>query len=174
MSNAVGHRAIYRAGGGRGNQRARLQRGSLLLLAGVAAACAAPSGPGATGRSGDIVARHAVAWSAADLKAATIGMEFENKGEVTDTLVAVTSPLGSATLHTEVPGQGMRPLPAVPLLRRSTLRFGRGLHIMVEGMARVPRAGDTIPITLRLARGGAIELVVPVLRYSEAMTALGE
>ena len=117
---------------------------------------------------------HAVAWGAADVKAVTVGMEINNQGDVTDTLVAVTSPAGAAMLHTEVPGQGMRPVPVLPLPRRSAIRIGRGLHIMVEGLPDTPATGATIPLTLRFARAGPMELSIPVLRYSEALTALGE
>lgn len=148
-----------------------------ILIAGYclgAAACARPADVGARGTTGSISVRHAVAWSAADVKAATVGMEISNAGDATDTLVAVTSTAGAATLHTEVAGQGMRPVPALPLARRGAVRIGRGLHVMIESLQEAPATGSTIPLTLRFARGGAIELSVPVLRYSEALTALGE
>jgi hypothetical protein len=136
--------------------------------------CARRSDAGATGRAGDIEVTHAVAWGAADVKAATVGMEIRNDGDVTDTLVAVTSPAGNATLHTEAPGQGMRPIAGLPLPRRSAIRIGRGLHVMIEGLPEAPAAGKTIPVTLRFAHSGPMELAIPVLRYSEALTALGE
>ncbi len=129
---------------------------------------------GARGTSGPISVKHAVAWSAADVKAVTIGMEIGNDGDAVDTLVGVTSPLGAAMLHTEVPGEGMRPVPALPLQRHTSIRIGRGLHVMVESLQKTPSAGATIPITLRFARAGAIDLSVPVLKYSDALTALGE
>jgi copper(I)-binding protein len=144
--------------------------GSSLVIAG----CSRPAGAGAHGSSGALQVTHAVAWSAADVKAATIGMEISNGGDATDTLVAVTSPAGAAMLHTEVTGQGMRPVPALPLPPRGSVRIGRGLHVMVENLKDAPATGTTIPLTLRFARGGAIDLSVPVLRYSEALTALGE
>jgi copper(I)-binding protein len=45
---------------------------------------------------------------------------------------------------------------------------------MVDGLQVVPAAGTTVPVTLRFARAGPMDLSVPVLRYSEALTALGE
>lgn len=137
-------------------------------------ACSQRPDSGATGRAGDLVVTHAVAWGAADVKAATVGMEIRNDSDLTDTLVAVTSPAGNATLHTEAPGQGMRPIPALPLPRRSAIRIGRGLHVMIEGLAAAPAAGQSIRVTLRFAHAGPMELSIPVLRYSEALTVLGE
>ena len=149
----------------------RLAIGSLWL---VASACSRQADAGAHGSTGTIRVTHAVAWTAADVKGATVGMEISNTGDVTDTLVAVTSPAGAATLHTEMAGQGMRPVPVLPLPRRGSIRIGRGLHVMVEDLKEAPANGTTIPLTLRFARGGAMDLSVPVLRYSEALSALGE
>ena len=149
----------------------RLAIGSLGLLA---VACSRPSDIGAHGAAGSLRVTHAVAWSAADVKAATVGMEISNGGDASDTLIAVTSPAGAAMLHTEVAGQGMRPVPVLPLAPRGSIRIGRGLHIMVESLKESPATGSTIPLTLRFARAGAVDLSVPVLRYSEALTALGK
>lgn len=140
----------------------------------AAAACSPGPEAGARGSAGAITVTHAVAWSAADVKSATVGMELANAGDVPDTLVGVTSRAGAAMLHTEVPGQGMRPVPVLPLPPRGTIRIGRGLHVMVESLTGTPAVGSTIPLTLRFASGGAVELSVPVLRYSEALSALGE
>jgi copper(I)-binding protein len=170
MINVVGHRGIYRAGGGAGNYARILLATSLVLGTG----CARPPDIGARGSIGSISVTRAVAWGAADVKAATVGMEINNTGDVTDTLIAVTSPAGAAMLHTEVPGQGMAMVPVLPLPRRSAIRIGRGLHVMIENLQAIPAAGTTIPVTLRFARAGTIDLSVPVLRYSEALTALGE
>jgi len=174
MFRPVGHRGIYRAGGAAGNHARRARHAGLAAWLLLGAGCARPPDAGARGSAADITVTHAVAWSAADVKAATVGMEISNQGDVADTLVGVTSPAGAATLHTEVPGQGMRPIPALPLPRRSSIRIGRGLHLMVEGLRESPPVGTTIPVTLRFARAGAMALSIPVLRYSEALTALGE
>jgi copper(I)-binding protein len=140
----------------------------------VCSACSRPVGVGAHGNTGSIRVTHAVAWSAADVKAATVGMEISNGGDAFDTLIAVTSPAGAAMLHTEASGQGMRPVPVLPLAPRASIRIGRGLHVMVESLKDVPATGSTIPLTLRFARAGSMDLSVPVLRYSEALSALGE
>jgi copper(I)-binding protein len=147
-----------------------------LVLAGwlLVAACSRSADVGARASSGAIRVRHAVAWSTADVKSATVGMEIGNEGDKPDTLVGVTSRAGAAMLHTEVTGQGMRPVPVLPLPPRGTIRIGRGLHVMVESLQEVPATGTTIPLTLRFARAGAVELSVPVMRYTEALSALGE
>ena len=149
---------------------------AVLLAVGITvlAACARRNEAGAHGRVGDIDVRHAVAWGAADVHAVTVGLEIGNRGDGADTLIALTSPLGAATLHTEVPGEGMRPTPVLPLPRRSSTRLGKGVHVMIQDLARAPTAGDTIPLSLRFVRAGTLELRVPVLRYSEAVAAVGE
>ncbi len=177
MFSNIGHRGIYRTRGVMGNQALPAFPEHLLplmasMLLGIG--CASRPDAGATGHVGTISVAHAVAWSAADVKAATVGMEIRNEGDHPDTLIAVTSPAGAAMLHTEVPGQGMRPLPVLPLPRRGAVRIGRGLHVMVESLRDPPATGTTIPVTLRFARAGAMELAIPVLRYSEALSALGE
>jgi copper(I)-binding protein len=140
----------------------------------LVAACSHSPDVGAKGSSGSISVRHAVAWSTADVKSATVGMEIGNQGDTPDTLVAVTSRAGAAMLHAEMPGEGMRPVPVLPLPPHGAIRIGRGLHVMVEGLREVPATGATIPLTLRFAHAGAVDLSVPVLRYSEALSALGE
>src|SRR4029077_882806 len=106
------------------------------------------SSVGAHGTIGDVSVSHAVAWGAADVKAATIGMEIHNAGDAADTLVGVTAAAGDATLHNEAPGQGMHPIPVVPLERKGSLRFGRGLHVMVTDLPKSPVAGDSVRLTL--------------------------
>jgi hypothetical protein len=157
--------------GNRGLMGRALAFAGLFLAAG---ACTRPADIGARGTAGAIQVTRAVAWSAADVKAVTIGMEISNGGDATDTLIAVTSPAGAAMLHTEVTGQGMRPVPVLPLPPRGSIRIGRGLHVMVENLKDAPATGTTVPLTLRFARAGAMDISVPVLRYSEALTALGE
>ena len=174
MFNRIGHSGIYRAGRGAGNYAPCARGLALAAWVVLSAGCARPADIGARGSAGAIAVSHAVAWGVADVKAVTVGMEISNEGEVADTLVAVTSPAGGATLHTEVPGQGMRPISVLPLPRRSAIRIGRGLHVMIESLQKVPAVGATIPVTLRFAGAGAMELSVPVMQYSEALSALGE
>jgi copper(I)-binding protein len=138
MFNTIGHRGTYRIRRRAGNRA----WSACTLIAAISvqplAGCSRPADVGATARAGSITVTRAVAWSAADVKAATIGMEIGNTGDVTDTLVAVTSPAGAAMLHAEMPGQGMRPVPTLALPARSAIRMGRGLHVMVEDLRTAP------------------------------------
>src|SRR3546814_5163868 len=65
---------------------------------------------------------HAVAWSAADVKAATVGMEISNGSDAFDTLIAVTSPAGAARSdeHTSELQSLMRTSYAVFCLKKKT------------------------------------------------------
>lgn len=146
---------------------------TLSMLAGVLVACGS-RGAGASGSAGDLQVRHAVAWTAGDVKGASIGFEIENRSDRVDTLVAVTSPRGNAVVHVERPGGGMEPLSALPLPRHVGTRLGRGMHVMVTEMPAQPKAGESIRVTLRFARAGALDLDVPVLTFSDAMEAIGE
>ena len=146
---------------------------TLIVLAGVLAGCGS-AGSGASGSVGGLQVRHAVAWTAGDVKGASIGLEVENRSDHADTLVAVTAARGNAVVHLERPGGGMEPMGAVPLPRHVGTRMGRGLHVMVTEMPAQPKAGETIAVTLRFARAGALDLEVPVVKYGDAMKLLGE
>jgi copper(I)-binding protein len=67
----------------------------------------------------------------------------------------------------------MHELASLPLERGRTMIDGRSVHVMVEELAADMPVGGTLPLELRFARAGAVHLDVPVLRFSEALTALG-
>lgn len=144
----------------------------LAVLTGALVACGAGS-KGASASLGSLHIRHAVAWTSGDVKGASIAFEVENRSDRADTLVAVTSPRGNAVLHVERPGGGMQPVQVLPLPRHMATRLGHGLHVMVSEMAEQPKVGQVVPVTLRFANGGALDLEVPVLRFTEAMDILG-
>lgn len=146
---------------------------TLAAFAGVLAACGS-GGSGANASLGDLHVRHAVAWTSGDVKGASIGFEINNQSDQVDSLVAITTPRGNAVLHVERPGGGMEPLQVLPLPRHMGTRLGAGLHVMVSEMPAQPKAGERIPVTLRFARGGALDLEVPVLKFSDAMDVLGQ
>ncbi len=148
---------------------------TLVIGAGILAACGGGGGSGASASAGDLRVLHAVAWTApGEVKGATIGLEIRNGGDVADTLVGVTSSAGSATLHVESPGSGMRPVPAIQLPPRMATRLGRGLHVMLSEMTAQPKPGEELPLTLRFSGGAAFDLRVPVMRYPDALGILGE
>jgi copper(I)-binding protein len=149
--------------------RRALAAGLALLLA---AGCRRAE-VGATARVGDVTVRRAVAWTMGAARSATVGFELDVAGAA-DTLVGVASPAGRAGLHaTKTPTSGMQEIPALPLAPGRTMVDGREVHVMVEEMAADIPIGGTLPLELRFARAGTVTLRVPVLQFSEALTALG-
>jgi copper(I)-binding protein len=141
---------------------------TLLVLAGCGG-----DAVGAEAEAGGVRVRRAVAWTMEEAKAATVG--FELRSADADTLIAVTSPAGRAVLHETLRGDrhGMHEIPSLPLPAGRTMVDGRSVHLMVQDLATNVPVGGTLPIELRFARAGTLRLDVPVLRFSEALTALG-
>ena len=148
----------------------RVARG-VLALALLPTVTACPGGEvGATAQAGDVTVRSAVAWTMGEAHSATAGFELTVAG-VGDTLVAVSSPAGRAGLHAT---QGtMRPIAALPLGVGRTMVDGRAVHVMVQDMPADIPVGGTLPLELHFARAGRVTMALPVLRFSEALTALG-
>ena len=106
------------------------------------------------------------------VQSATAGFELDVTRGV-DTLLGVSSPVGRAGLHaTHGPG-GMREIVSLPLAAGRTMVDGTQVHVMVQELVADIPVGDTLPLELRFAKAGRLRLVVPVLRFSEALTALG-
>lgn len=94
----------------------------------------------------------------------------ENRGSLPDTLVEVeVAGALVAMIHEQVAvGEmmEMRHVGSLPLPPHSTVELKPGgLHIMTEGLDRAPVAGDTLVVTARFARGGALTVKAPVLAY---------
>jgi len=91
-----------------------------------------------------------------------------NRGPAADTLVAVSSPLAQmAMLHRETDG-GMTALAraAVPAGDSLVLRVG-GTHVMLMGLTRLFRPGDTVSLTLTFAHAGPMVVAAPVKAYGQ-------
>lgn len=141
---------------------------ALLMLAGCRRAEV-----GATARAGDVTVRRAVAWTMGEVHSATVGFELDVSGGA-DTIVGIASSAGRAGLHaTKTATSGMQEIPALPLTPGRTMVDGREVHVMVQDMSADIPVGGTLPLELRFARAGTVSLEVPVLRFSEALTALG-
>ncbi|HEX5820041.1 MAG TPA: copper chaperone PCu(A)C [Gemmatimonadales bacterium] len=150
-------------------RRAVLAAGLVLT---VASACRRAPDVGASATVGQVTVRRAVAWTMNEVQSATAGFELD-VAQGTDTLLAVSSPAGRAGLHaTQGPG-GMHEIASLPLASGRTMVDGRTVHVMVQDLAADIPIGGTLPLELRFARAGTVELAVPVLRFSEALTALG-
>lgn len=100
-----------------------------------------------------------------------------NTGSEPDTLLSVdVGELGSASLHASETVGGvsrMRPREAVelPPSSRVELRPG-GLHVMIEGLTRLLAAGDTVVLSVRMARAGSMVVEARVVPYADLLEAL--
>ena len=96
-----------------------------------------------------------------------------NRGRSADTLTAVVSPLASsAAVHEQMSMDGMVHMqPAGPLpiaAGDSVVLAPGGRHLMLELSGAAPAVGDSLPLTLRFARGGEVRVRLPVRAYGDA------
>ncbi|GAA4240306.1 copper chaperone PCu(A)C [Actinomadura meridiana] len=87
-----------------------------------------------------------------------------NTGRGADTLTAVTSDIATdVSLHTTTAKGAMSPVVAmtVPAHGRLVLRTG-GNHLMLMGLKRKPRTGDTVTFVLRFTTSAPVTVRAPV------------
>lgn len=95
-------------------------------------------------------------------------MTIVNHGAAQDRLVAAASPIARVVeLHTHRMDNGvmrMRPVEGIEVNvgEPAVLRPG-GLHVMLIGLTRDLKAGETVPLTLRFETAGERTVEVPVL-----------
>lgn len=85
-------------------------------------------------------------------------------GRAPDRLTSVTSDIAtSVTLHSTTPSGAMKQETALPVPAggRLTLRTG-GDHLMLTGLKRKPRVGDTVTLVLHFAASPPITVKAPV------------
>jgi copper(I)-binding protein len=138
----------------------------------LASGCRRAPAAGASAKVGNVTVRRAVAWTMAEIRSATIGFELD-LAQGADTLVGVSSPAGRAGLHGTRGAGGMHALSSLPVGPGRTMIDGTTVHVMVEELAADIPVGGTLPLELRFAQAGSVRLDVPVLRFSEALMALG-
>jgi len=95
-----------------------------------------------------------------------------NTGVEPDTLLGVNVPAAAtAMIHGQKQDGSitrMVMLDALPVPAGAEVRLAPGgLHLMLTGLAPVPRPGDTLQIKLIFARAGAVNLAVPVHAYGD-------
>ena len=94
-------------------------------------------------------------------------MTIKNTGAADDKLVAAATPVArQAQLHIDIDDNGimkMRPLKAIEVKANSqaTLKPG-GMHIMLVGLKRRLKAGESFPLTLTLEHAGKLDVTVVV------------
>jgi copper(I)-binding protein len=137
---------------------------------GVAATCR--SAPVAQAPAGTLAVVDPYAAEPVSDGPAAVYCTVRNGTGAADTLVGAAAPIAArATIHRQSQmGALMHMEPAGPLALPAggalTLEPG-GLHVMLEGLARRPLAGDTIDVTLTFRRAGAITIRVPVIPYAD-------
>ena len=134
------------------------------LAALVLAAC---DQGGALPRAGDVLIADAE-WRIVPAAATSAAgyLELRHLGTIADTVVAVRSDAGAVSIHTSATANGlmmMRPLEVLEILPGRTTRLRSGEHhLMLERFTRPLAVGDTVQLTLQLARGGEVTFAMPV------------
>ena len=94
-----------------------------------------------------------------------------DRGRLGDTLISLTSPLGSAAVHQQREMAGMvhmEPVGPIAIAPGDSLTLAPGgQHVMLELSGRTPAVGDSVPLTLHLARGGEVTVRIPVRAYGD-------
>ena len=109
------------------------------------------------------------AWARASIGTATPGVVYltiHNTG-TGDTLTGLSTPAAAtASLHESRTKDGvasMAPVSALVIAPGNTVKFAPGgYHVMLEGLTRALKAGDTFPLTLTFAHAGAVTTTVVV------------
>ena len=138
-----------------------------LFFAAAPALLAAPAAIGQEARAGNLAVQRP--WTRAAGQGATGAgfMDIANRGAAADRLLSASSPVArAAEMHTMVrDGEVMRMRHVeaiqVPAGQTVTLRPG-GLHLMLVGLSRPLREGETVPVTLRFERAGEVRVDLAV------------
>ncbi|HRA34842.1 MAG TPA: copper chaperone PCu(A)C [Acidimicrobiales bacterium] len=156
--------------------RTRLPRSALVALAllipawGGLVGCSDGSGSGtASATSQVLTVVDARLDEPANPSLGAVRLVIDNPTSAADRLVGVSSPdADSTTLHrsgTDAEGRAtMAPVTDLPLPAGSRVTFGEtGLHVMLNGLHREVRAGDTVTLNLEFQRAGTITVEVAVV-----------
>ena len=139
---------------------------SLGILIAALFAALAPAIPAASSPSIEI----SHAWSRASAPSATTGaiyLTVANHGAGDDRLNAVSTPIAAtAEIHRTLDENGVTTMPSLSALSikaGGTAQFKPGaMHIMLFGLKRPLKAGESFPVTLTLEKAGALETTVTV------------
>lgn len=129
---------------------------ALLLLS-----CSRHHGPPAISVSG--------AWARATVAGQSAGAVYftlRNGGDGDDTLLAVATPVGQASVHSTTMTGGvmrMRPVDSLAIPAHSTVALKPGgYHVMIMGLKQPLRAGSNFPLSLSFDRSGNRTVTVTV------------
>lgn len=140
-----------------------------LVLLGLLAACRQPA-PAAVAGAVEIRTPYAFAPLIGDEGSAYFTLR--NTGSEPDTLISINAPTATTTMLHGQKKDGsitrMVMLDALPLPPKSAVRLAPGgLHLMLTGLAPVPKPGDSLQLKLIFARAGAVNLTIPVHAYGD-------
>jgi len=135
----------------------------LFLLAGLLAACRPMGLPTASAAIGDLEIRRGFAYEPITAASGAAYVEILNHGTIPDTLLSAASPIAAMTMFHGSSMADMSTL-AIPAGGRVSFKPG-GAHIMLATLSKLPKAGDSIRLTLTFARAGPVTLELPVRAY---------
>ena len=92
-------------------------------------------------------------------------VQITNRGAEPDTLLAASSPAAAGAMFHGGSMAHMMTLP-IPAGGRVVLEPG-GTHIMFSDFSAVPKAGDSLTVTLVFARAGSVTLELPARLYGD-------
>jgi len=154
----------------------KLIRSTMILLGLLVAACAAPAAtspkihiqdawarPGAMGMGQEM--GHGMSHGGQSTSA--VYFVVVNDGGQPDALIRAVSDVAEKVELHETRMEGdvakMQPVPRVEIPARGRVEFKpRGLHVMLIGLKRELRVGDTFTLTLRFEKSGEIPVTVTV------------
>jgi periplasmic copper chaperone A len=139
-------------------------RRAAILFTLVLPACQA-SAPSANVIAGDLRITDGFAYEPIIQASGAAYFTVRNTGSVPDTLLGISSPAASgAMLH----GGTMAHLSVVEIPAGGTVTLKSGdTHIMLSDFITMPRAGDSLPVTVEFAHAGSVTLQLPVRKYGE-------
>jgi len=149
-------------------------RAAIAVAALVVAACGREPAPLAANAGTAVVEAYATASPAPDVSA--LYFTVENRAADADTLLAVSTAAGEATLHTVETSGGlssMRPVERLPIPAGASVRMRPGgYHVMLSALPAPLAAGDSIGVTATFARAGTLTFHAAVMTYSDLVERL--
>lgn len=150
-----------------------------LLAALTVLACGRPSRPpastGGHASAGKVIIEHAVVPAPITPAEASGFLVLRNQAPAPDTLLGVTTPDADTVMLHGMSGNQMEPVAFIALPAQGEVRLEPGrFHLMMHDLRRPLAIGDTVALTLHLARNGSVTVAAPVLRYTEAVEAVAE
>jgi copper(I)-binding protein len=131
----------------------------------VLGACRESGLPAAAATAGDLRIDRGFAYEPITAASGAAYFRIRNGGGVADTLLEATSP---ATQGASLHGSGMAHLEVLPVPAGGEVELKPGAtHLMLTGFRVVPKAGESLAVTLRFAHTGNVTLQLPVRRYGQ-------